>query len=320
MKGFFQAVLMAGEDAIIDCLKILPILFLVYILIEYLTHRKKEQFYNLFKKNNKAGPLLGAVLGCVPQCGFSAVMADMFNHKLIGIGTLIAVFVATSDEALPILLGYPDKILTVLLLIGFKLLFAILFGYLFYGLFSLYSKMKHKKQNLALEGAEKDDKEYLEHHECVIDEQHIHEHEHKHKKNEPCDCCSENIFLSALKHSLTIILYILIANFAINLIFAFVGEDVLINALKTSAILQIFLAPLIGLIPNCVSSVVLIELFLSGGLIFPALIGGLSAGSGVGLIILFKNHKNIKENIFILLSLYFIGVLIGLILSIFIKV
>lgn len=317
MKGFFQAVLMAGEDAIIDCLKILPILFLVYILIEYLTHRKKEQFYNLFKRNNKAGPLLAAVLGCIPQCGFSAVMADMFNHKLIGIGTLIAVFVATSDEALPILLGYPDKILTVLLLLGFKLLFAILFGYLFFGLYSLYSKMKHKKQNLALVGAEKNNKEYLEHHDCVIDEKHIHEHEHKHSENEPCECCSENIFVSALKHSLTILLYILIANIVINLIFVLVGEDVLINALQTSWILQIILAPLIGLIPNCVSSVVLVELYLSGGLIFPALIGGLSAGSGVGLIILFKNHKNIKENILILTSLYAIGVIVGFILSIF---
>lgn len=317
MKGFFQAVLMAGEDAIIDCLKILPILFLVYILIEYLTHRKKEQFYNLFKRNNKAGPLLAAVLGCIPQCGFSAVMADMFNHKLIGIGTLIAVFVATSDEALPILLGYPDKILTVLLLLGFKLLFAILFGYLFFGLYSLYSKMKHKKQNLALVGAEKNNKEYLEHHDCVIDEKHIHEHEHKHSENEPCECCSENIFVSALKHSLTILLYILIANIVINLIFVLVGEDVLINALQTSWILQIILAPLIGLIPNCVSTVVLVELYLSGGLIFPALIGGLSAGSGVGLIILFKNHKNIKENILILTSLYAIGVIVGFILSIF---
>lgn len=317
MKGFFQAVLMAGEDAIIDCLKILPILFLVYILIEYLTHRKKEQFYNLLKKNNKAGPLFGAVLGCIPQCGFSAVMADMFNHKFIGIGTLIAVFVATSDEALPILLGYPDKFLTILLLIGLKLLFAIMFGYLFFGLYTLYSKFKHKKQNLALIGAKEDDKDYLEHHNCVIDEEHIHEHEHKHEKNEPCECCSENIFVSALKHSLTILLYILIANFIINLIFVLVGEDVLINALQTSWILQIVLAPLIGLIPNCVSSVVLIELYLSGGLIFPALIGGLSAGSGVGLIILFKNHKNIKENLFIVVSLYVIGVIIGFLLRLF---
>lgn len=317
MKGFFQAVLMAGQEAVIDCLKILPILFLVYLLIEYLTHRKKEKFYNLFKKNNKAGPLFGAVLGSIPQCGFSTIMADMFNHKLIGIGTLIAAFIATSDEALPILLGYPDKYVTILLLLGFKFVFAILFGYLFFGIYSLYSKIKHKKQNLALVGAEKDDENYLEHHDCVIDEQHIHEHEHKHGENEPCSCCSENIFVSALKHSLKIILYILIANFIINFIFVLVGEDVLINALQTSWILQIVLAPLIGLIPNCVSSVVLVELYLSGGLIFPALIGGLSAGSGVGLIILFKNHKNIKENLFILLSLYVIGVLVGLFLSIF---
>lgn len=313
----FEKILDALLDAGLDCLKILPILYLVYLLVEYLSHKKEEKFVNLLSSKNKFGVLIGAGLGCIPQCGFSTVMADMFNHKLIGIGTLIAVFVATSDEAIPILLSYPNKILDILILIGVKFLFAVLFGYLFYFAYSLYSKAKHSKSNLANAGAIDNDKEYLEHHDCQIDEKHLHHHQHEHELSSPCDCCSDNIFLEALKHSLIIVLYVFIANLIINLIFAFVGEEVLVQALTVSPILQILISPLIGMIPNCVSSVVLIELYINGALIFPALIGGLSAGSGVGLIVLFKNHKNLKQNLFILLSLYLIGVIIGFGLKIF---
>lgn len=307
----FEKIWGALLDAGLDCLKILPILYLVYLLVEYLSHKKEEKFVNLLSSKNKFSVLIGATLGCIPQCGFSTVMADMFNHKLIGIGTLIAVFVATSDEAIPILLSYPDKIIDILILIGVKFVLAIIFGYLFYFGYSLISKTHHTKQNLANEGAEKNDEQYLEHHDCQIDEKHLHHHKHEHGVTTPCDCCSDNIFLEALKHSLIIVLYVFIANLIINLIFAFVGEEVLVKALSVSPILQILISPLVGMIPNCISSVVLIELYVNNALIFPALIGGLSAGSGVGLIVLFKNHKNIKQNIFILISLYLIGIIIG---------
>lgn len=313
----FDEILHAVLEAIIDCLKIFPILFLVYLLIEYLTHKKQNNFLNLVKKP-KLGVLFGSILGSIPQCGFSVVLADMFNHKLIGIGTLIAVFVSTSDEAIPILLNYPDKILSIVMIILIKFVLAIFFGYLFYFIYSLYSKAKHKKENLAFIGAEVNSQEYLETHDCFIDEKHLHKHKHSNEISSPCDCCTDNIFLNSLKHSLKIILYILIANLILNLIMVFVGEQTLANVLSVSPILQIVLAPLIGLIPNCVSSVVLIELYLNGVLIFPALIGGLSAGSGVGLIILFKNRKNIKENLFILISLYFIGIATGFVLTLFI--
>ena len=313
----FEKILDAFLDAGLDCLKIFAILYLVYLLVEYFTHKKEEAFVKLVSKNNKTGPLIGAVLGCVPQCGFSAVMADMFNHKLISIGTLIAVFVATSDEAIPILLSYPNKILDILILIGIKLVIALIFGYLFNLIFSVRNKVKHKNNNFENMSANVNSIEYLEHHDCKIDEHHLHHHTHEHELNEPCDCCSDNIFLSALKHSLIITLYVFVANLIINLVFVFVGEEVLINALMVSPVLQIIIAPLIGLIPNCVSSVALIELYLNGALIFPALIGGLSAGSGVGLILLFKNHKNIKQNIFIMFSLYLIGLAVGFILSLF---
>ena len=304
-------------EATLDCLKILPILFLVYLLVEYLTHKKQEKFIKTISKNSKTGVLIGASLGCVPQCGFSAVMSDMFNHKLIGIGTLIAVFVATSDEAIPIMINYPNQIINVLLLILIKFILAIFYGYLFFLIYTLISKIKHKKQNLALNGALVNSKEYLDNHNCKIDEEHLHYHQHNHNINSHCDCCTDNIILSSLKHSLIILLYVFVANLIINLIFVFVGEEVLINALNISPILQIIISPLIGLIPNCVSSVVLIELYLNGALIYPALIGGLCAGSGVGLIILFKNTKNFKQNLFILISLYVIGVVSGLILSLF---
>ena len=299
-------------EAVIDSLKVLPILFLVYLLIEYLTHKKQEKFLNFVKKD-KNGVLVGATLGCIPQCGFSAVMADMFNHKLISFGTLIAVFVATSDEAIPILLSYPNKFLHILFLILIKFIFALIFGYICYFLFD-FLKNRHSKTKAI--GANVNSEEYLNSHDCEIEKQHEHTHEHSHEHGKSCDCCSDNIFISALKHALIIFLYIFIANLIINLVFAFVGEDILIKALNVSPILQIVLAPLIGLIPNCVSSVVLIELYLNNALIFPALVAGLCSGSGVGLIILFKNRKNFKQNLLILMLLYLIGVISGLVLKI----
>lgn len=309
----FIQILDALLEALLDTLKLAPLLYLVYLLIEYLTHKKEEKFLNTLKKNKTSGIFLGAALGSLPQCGFSTIMADMFNHKYIGIGTLIAVFVATSDEAIPLMISHPDKILDLLLLVVIKFILALLFGFLFHFIFSFFSKVEKKKKNFAFEGAQINSQEYLEHHDCIIDEEHIHHHEHKTGAKQ-CECCTDNIFLGALKHSLLILLYVLVANIIINLIFVFVGEEALISALNVSPILQVLIAPIIGMIPNCVSSVVLVELFLNNALIFPALIGGLSAGSGVGLIILFKNKKNIKQNLFILLSLYIIGVLTGLLL------
>lgn len=314
----FTEILNSLLEALIDCLKMAPILFLVYLLIEYLTHKKEEKFLKLVSKDKKTGIIMGATVGCIPQCGFSLVLADMFNHKMIGIGTLIAVFVATSDEALPILISQPNQALNLLLIIAIKFVLAIIFGYAIHFIFLLLTKVKHQKENLAKDGAIINSQEYLVSHDCQIEEHH-HNHEHEHKKSisSPCDCCSDNIFLNALKHTLEILIYILIFNIVINLFFLFVGEEVIINALNVSPILQIIIAPIIGLIPNCISSVVLVELFVSGALTFPALIGGLCAGSGVGLLILFKNKKNIKENLFILISLYLIGVLSGFILSLF---
>jgi len=215
------------------------------------------------------------------------------------------------------MLSYPNKIVQILLILLIKFLVALIFGYLFYFLFYIFGKIKNKNY-LQKEGAKKNSEEYLHNHDCKIDKTHLHHHEHE-NHDVPCKCCTDNIFLSALKHSLIIFLYILVANLIINLIFVFVGEEVLIKALSVSPYLQIVLAPLIGLIPNCVSSVVLIELYLNNALIFPALIGGLSAGSGVGLIILFKNRKNYKQNLFILTSLYVIGVIVGFVLYLFLK-
>lgn len=309
-----KEILEALLEAFLDTLKLAPILYLMYLLVEYLSHKKEEKFLNALKKNNISGIFLGATLGSLPQCGFSTIMADMFNHKYVGIGALISSFVATSDEAIPIMISHPDKILDLLLLLLIKFVLAVLFGLLFHLIFSFFAKVEHKK-NLALEGA-KVNTQYLDHHKCIIDDEHIHHHEHK-KGEEHCECCSDNIFVGALKHSLVILLYVLIASILINLLVVFIGEEVLINALSVSPILQVLIAPIIGLIPNCVSSVILVEMFLNNALIFPALIGGLSAGSGVGLIILFKNKKNFKQNILILFSLYLVGVLSGLLLMLF---
>ena len=380
MKEVLFSLLESMKEAIFDMKYLIPILFLVYLLIEYLSHKKEEKFVNSLSKNNKTSVLFGALLGCIPQCGFSTVMADMYNHKLINLGTLIAVFVATSDEAIPIMLTYPNQTVNIIFLILTKLLLALFFGYIFSFFEYIISQIGVKKQkvsssntlkqevdfndgnvenntqktynfscteckieqNLAQNtvgdctivkkenvqnksetgqktGDEKssvddDLQEYLSHHNCLIDKKHLHHHEHPSgQKN--CTCCTDNIFLSALKHCLIISLYVFVANVILNFTFALVGEDVLASALNTSPVLQILLSPIIGLIPNCVSSVVLIELYLNSALTYPALIGGLCAGSGVGLVVLFKNTKSFKKNLLILLSLYAIGVITGFVLT-----
>lgn len=283
-------------DAFLDTIKIIAILYLVYLLVSYLEHHNNEKFHGFMQKTQKAGPFMGSVLGIVPQCGFSAVMSDLFSKHKITMGTLIAVFIATSDEAIPILISYPEFYKSLLLLLAIKFVFAILIGYVVDIIIALINK---KKANFVVKNE-------------VISEQDDHDH---------CDghhCCADNIFLDALKHTAKIAIFIFLATFIINIIVYYVGTDKLSDALMSSSIFQPLIASLIGLIPNCAASVVLIELFISGGLSFGSLIAGLCAGSGVGLLVLFKQNKSIKQNILITAICYLSGAGLGMLLCLFI--
>lgn len=301
-----QIFLSALSDAALDTLKVLPILYLAYLLVAYFSHEKSKKFTNFLNKSKKAGPLVGAFLGCVPQCGFSSVMSDLYARRSITLGTLIAVFIATSDEAIPILIANPNFTVDLLIMIGLKIAFAIAFGYLVDITLNLFERKRMKKQLAQI--SEHD----LEHtHDYCMCNGHSDTKEH---------CHEENIFLDALHHSVSIALYIFVATLLINIIVKYVGMEALTSWFGGNVYIQILLAGLIGLIPNCAASVFLVELYINGGIAFSAMFAGLSVGAGVGIIILFtKNvgkHK-IWQNIAILSMLYIFGVASGMIVSLF---
>lgn len=301
-----QIFLSALSDAALDTLKVLPILYLAYLLVAYFSHEKSKKFTNFLNKSKKAGPLVGAFLGCVPQCGFSSVMSDLYARRSVTLGTLIAVFIATSDEAIPILIANPNFTVDLLIMIGLKIAFAIAFGYLVDMTLNIFERKRMKKQLTQIS----------EH-----DLEHTHDHCACHGHSDTKEHChEENIFLDALHHSVSIALYIFVATLLINIIVECVGMDALTGWFGGNVYIQILLAGLIGLIPNCAASVFLVELYINGGIAFSAMFAGLSVGAGVGIIILFtKNvgkHK-IWQNIAILSMLYVFGIASGMIVSLF---
>lgn len=301
-----QIFLSALSDAALDTLKVLPILYLAYLLVAYFSHEKSKKFTNFLNKSKKAGPLVGAFLGCVPQCGFSSVMSDLYARRSITLGTLIAVFIATSDEAIPILIANPNFTVDLLIMIGLKIAFAIAFGYLVDITINIFERKRMKKQ---LNQISEHDLEHTHDHCACLGHSDTKEH-----------CHEENIFLDALHHSVSIALYIFVATLLINIIVECVGMDALTGWFGGNVYIQILLAGLIGFIPNCAASVFLVELYINGGIAFSAMFAGLSVGAGVGIIILFtKNvgkHK-IWQNIAILSMLYVFGIASGMIVSLF---
>lgn len=301
-----QVFLSALSDAAVDTLKVLPILYLAYLLVAYFSHSKSQKFTGFLNKSKKAGPLVGAFLGCVPQCGFSSVMSDLYSRRSITLGTLIAVFIATSDEAIPIMIANPNFIVDMLIMLGLKIAFAIVFGYLVDLTLGIFER-KRAKNELT----------HISEHELEHTHDHCGCHGHSDTKEH---CHEENIFLDALHHSVNIALYIFFATLIINVIVECVGMEALTGWFGGNVYIQILLAGLIGLIPNCASSVFLVELYINGGIAFSAMFAGLSVGAGVGLIILFtKNvgkHK-IWQNISIVALLYVFGVASGMLVSLF---
>lgn len=283
-------------DAIFDTLKALPILYLVYLLVGYFAHNQNHKFSKFLNKNKNLAPFVGAFVGCIPQCGFSSVMADMYSKRKITLGTMIAVFIATSDEAIPIMISNPSYILTTLKLILIKFSFALFFGFTIDLICEIFSK-NNDKNTFSNETIDKNEKE------------HHHDGEH---------CCVDNIFKDALIHTLTIAIYIFVATYLLNVIVNYLSVDFLIKIITNNVYIQILVCSLIGLIPNCAASVFLVELYMYGGLFFPAMIAGLCSGSGVGLIILYARNKNHKfQNFAITLLLYAMGVISGLLVSLF---
>lgn len=275
-------------DALIDSLKLLPFLFITYLIMEYIEHKTNKKTENLVRKSGKFGPLIGGFLGIFPQCGFSAAASNLYSNKLISVGTLIAIFLSTSDEMLPIFISESVGIGLILKILFIKLIVAIIFGFLVDILLSKFFKTDDLNKLISNEEIT---------HMC---------------ENEKCGCDEHGIILSSLKHTINIFVYIFIVTILINGLFELIGGDNISNIITNTPILGPVIAGIIGLIPNCASSVVLTKLYLSGGITISTLLSGLLVGSGVGILVLFKSNKNVKDNIKIISVLYIIGVLMGI--------
>lgn len=281
-------------ETIVDSIKILPFLFLSYLLIEYIEHKSSQKLQKALSTSGKYSKVAGGLLGILPQCGFSAVAANLFSGRLITIGTLISVFLATSDELIPIMISHPEMTKDLVIILVVKLLIAIIAGSIIDGILN-----KRKKK------------------ESKYDEHEMHEHVHEMCKD--CDC-EHGILKSTIHHTLSIFFFLLIITFAINLIVGFIGEENFSKIILSGSIFQPFVASIIGLIPNCAASVLLSSLYIEGALSLGSIIAGLSTGAGVGSIILFKTNKNIKENLKILGLVYIIGAVCGIIIDIVLRV
>ena len=273
-------------DGLIDTLKILPYLLITFLLLEFIEHKFSKKNKEILSKNKKYGPVLGGLLGALPQCGFSSMAANLFSARVITMGTLIAVFLSTSDEMLPIMISEKVDILVLIKILGFKVVAGIIIGFIV----DLFYRRK------------------LEEHDDIKE---ICEHDH-------CSCNHDGIFISSIKHTLKIGLFILIANLLINVIIFKVGEENLSNLLLNGNIVTYFLSSLVGLIPNCAGSVIITELYLSNMISVGTMLAGLLTGSGIGILLLFRSNKNLKENLLILSIIYFVGVILGIIVDLII--
>jgi len=274
---FLEEVVLHG---ILDTLKLVIFLFLTYLLMEFIEHKASDRTRSLMQRAGSFGPLLGGALGGVPQCGFSAVASNLYTGRVITLGTLLAVFLSTSDEMLPIMLAGEVNIGKAMLIVVYKIIVGVLVGF---GA-DLVLKLLHIKRD-----------------EIDIDEI---------CENDDCHC-ERGIFMSALHHTLTVSLFILAVTLGINSLVFFIGEEGLGAIMIDIPILSHLICALIGLIPNCASSVALTQLAVSGIISTGSMISGLLSGSGVGLLVLFRMNKRPRENFVILGILVLVGVVFG---------
>lgn len=275
------------EDAFIDTIKLLPFLFITYLIMEYIEHKMSEKSKQTIKKSGKWGPLLGGIVGVVPQCGFSASATNLYATRVISLGTLMAVYLSTSDEMLPIFISEAVPILTIIKILAIKLVIGVICGFIID--FFIRKRNKNNQEEQKIEDL------------C--------EHEH-------CHCDKDGILKSSIKHTINILIYIFIITLVINALVAVVGEDNIATFIGNHTILGPVISSLVGLIPNCAASVIITNLYVQNIINGASLIAGLLTGAGVGLIVLFRVNKNLKENIKIVTLLYAIGVISGVALQV----
>lgn len=267
-------------DTLLDGIKLIPFLFIAFLILELLEHKLSCKNKKIIEKSGKFGPIIGSMLGAFPQCGFSVAATNFYSTRIITLGTLISIYLSTSDEMLPLLISEGVDIKLIIKVLGIKILIGMISGFIIDLIF------RKKEKN----------------------------HIHDFCEEEHCNC-KNGVLISTIKHTLNITLFIIIISFILNTIIYYVGEDTLGNLIFRKKVLGPILSSLIGLIPNCASSVVITQLYLGNVISFGAMMSGLLTGSGVAILVLFKVNKNLKENLKILGLVYIIGVISGIIIE-----
>lgn len=275
------------EHTVLDVLKLVPFVFVSFLFLEFFEHKMSKKTQAVIKKAGKFGPAVGGLFGAVPQCGFSAMASSMYSTKLITLGSLFAVYLSTSDEMLIIALSKNDAtaIKKGLLIVLIKVLIGVVAGFVIDLCF-------------------------------VKNQKHEHEHIHEFCQSEHCEC-EHGIVRSAVRHTIKITLFILIVTLLLNFAIEYLGEENLSKILLKDSVFAPILAAIVGFIPNCASSVVITEMYLANTISFGSCISGLLTATGMGLVILFRVNKKLKENIYITLLLFFIAVACGMLIDLF---
>ncbi len=267
-------------DTLLDSLKLLPFLFVAFLIIEILEHSVKKGSESIISKSQKVGPFVGSVLGLIPQCGFSVLATNLYSCRVITLGTLISVYLTTSDEMIPIFLSHKAGAEIILKILFIKFVIGMVSGF-------IIDRVISKKEK-------RDD--------CTCKEVEGH--------------YEEGIFEASFKHTMKIFIFIFIITFILNVVMYFGGEKLLYGIFNHNSVLGVMLGALVGMIPNCSASVIICELYFSKMISFGTMMAGLLCGSGAALMVLCRVNKNIKENIWILGILYVIGVISGVVIDI----
>ena len=282
LGAFFEEVLLHG---LLDTLKLVPFLFLTYLLMEFIEHRASDKVFGFMKKAGACGPLVGSLLGVIPQCGFSASASNLYAARVISVGTVLAVFLSTSDEMLPIMLSGGMKPSDIGIILIYKCAVAVLVGF---STDIVLRLLRRRREEINIDAI------------CEEDECH----------------CERGIFYSALHHTLTISAFILLFTVAINALIHFLGTDLVTSVAYDKPILSHAVAAIFGLVPNCAASVALTSFYTEGVITAGTMMSGLFSGAGVGLLVLFKVNRPLKENLLIVAAQVAVGIIFGFIFDV----
>lgn len=302
------------EHSVEDTLYLIPFLFVTYLAMEWLEHKAGDKAEEAVRRAGAAGPVVGALVGIVPQCGFSAAAATLWAGRVITLGTLFAVFLSTSDEMLPIFLAEQVAPMTILKIMGVKLMIGMVMGFVVDAAVRLARRDRERLRIHEL--CERDrchcnsDCDACEQQpELEYDYEHDEEHEHHHEGG--------SILRSALKHTVQVTVFIFVITLVLDGALELVGEDALGAFLGSNPVLSVLGSALVGLIPNCAASVVIAQLYVEGALGAGAMMAGLLVSAGVGLLVLFRTNRGLRQNLIVLAGLWATGVFWGLIISAF---